>query len=42
VHTFTVTSSVQEMGVGDRLMPTPPMPMRNYVPHPPAQPVTRA
>jgi hypothetical protein len=40
VHTFTVTRSVQEMGVGDRLMPTPPMPMRNYVPHAPAQAVT--
>jgi hypothetical protein len=39
VHTFTVTRSVQEMGVGDRLLPTPPMPMRNYVPHVPAQPV---
>lgn len=39
VHTFTVTSSVQEMGVGDRLLPTPPMPARNYVPHAPATPV---
>nr|WP_229459325.1 LysM peptidoglycan-binding domain-containing protein [Massilia cavernae] len=35
VHTFTVTGSFQEMGVGDRLMPTPPEPMRSYVPHPP-------
>lgn len=40
VHTFTVTSSVQEMGVGDRLLPTPAVPMRNYVPHAPQQPVT--
>jgi hypothetical protein len=40
VHTFTVTRSVQEMGIGDRLLPTPPMPVRNYVPHAPAQPVT--
>lgn len=40
VHTFTVTSSVQEMGVGDRLLPTPPVPMRNYVPHAPERPVT--
>ena len=35
MHTFTVASSKQEMGVGDRLMPAPPTPMRNYVPHPP-------
>jgi hypothetical protein len=39
VHTFTVTGSVQEMGVGDRLLPTPPAPMRNYAPHAPARPV---
>jgi hypothetical protein len=35
VHTFTVASSKQEMGVGDLLMPAPPTPMRNYVPHAP-------
>lgn len=35
VHTFTVASSKQEMGVGDRLLPAPPTPMRNYVPHQP-------
>ena len=35
VHTFTVASSKQEMGVGDLLMPAPPTPMRNYVPHQP-------
>jgi hypothetical protein len=40
VHTFVVTRSVKEMGVGDRLLPTPPTPLRNYVPHAPAQPVT--
>jgi hypothetical protein len=34
-HTFTVTSSQLEMGVGDRLMPMPPTPILNYVPHPP-------
>ena len=34
-HTFTVASSKQEMGVGDLLMPAPPTPMRNYVPHQP-------
>jgi hypothetical protein len=39
VHTFTVASSHQEMGVGDLLMPAPPTPMRNYVPHPPERQV---
>jgi hypothetical protein len=39
LHTFTVTGSVLEMGVGDRLLPVPPMPARNYVPHAPATPV---
>ena len=39
VHTFTVSSSTQEMGVGDRLMPAPPTPLRNYVPHPPQRQV---
>jgi hypothetical protein len=39
VHTFVVTQSVQEMGVGDRLLPTPPAPLRNYVPHAPQRPV---
>jgi hypothetical protein len=37
VHTFTVTSIKQEMGVGDRLLPIPPRPILNYVPHPPEQ-----
>ena len=41
VHTFTVSSSVQEMGVGDRLVAAPPTPLRNYVPHQPAR-ATRA
>ena len=36
VHTFTVSSSVREMGVGDRLVPAPPPAVRNYVPHAPA------
>ena len=39
VHTFTVSGSTREMGVGDRLMAAPPMPMRNYVPHPPQRQV---
>jgi nucleoid-associated protein YgaU len=39
LHTFTVTRSVQEMGVGDRLLPAPPAPMRNYAPHVPSRPV---
>jgi hypothetical protein len=39
VHTVAITRSVQEMGVGDRLLPLPPAPVRNYVPHAPAQPV---
>jgi nucleoid-associated protein YgaU len=39
VHTFVITRSVQELGVGDRLLPVPPAPIHNYVPHAPAQPV---
>ena len=39
VHTFAVSSSVREMGVGDRLMPAPPPSVRNYMPHPPARQV---
>ncbi|MES2832044.1 MAG: LysM peptidoglycan-binding domain-containing protein [Pseudomonadota bacterium] len=34
---FTVTTSKEEMGVGDRLMPLPAKPIINYVPHPPVQ-----
>lgn len=39
VHTFTVSSSKQEMGVGDLLLPAPPTPIRSYVPHPPERKV---
>ena len=39
VHTFTVASSKQEMGIGDHLLPAPPTPMRNYAPHPPSRQV---
>jgi hypothetical protein len=39
VHTFIVTSSAQEMGAGDQLMPAPTMPIRNYAPHPPQRPI---
>ncbi len=35
-HRFIVSSSKEEMGVGDRLVPVPPAPLLNYVPHPPA------
>ncbi|HEY8102172.1 MAG TPA: peptidoglycan-binding protein [Burkholderiaceae bacterium] len=34
-HVVTVISSKEEMGVGDRLLPVPPTPILNYVPHPP-------
>ena len=38
-HVFTVVAAKEEMGVGDRLLPVPPAPILNYVPHPPEQPV---
>lgn len=38
-HTFTVVNAKEEMGVGDRLLPVPPTPFMNYMPHPPEQPV---
>lgn len=38
-HTFTVVSAKEEMGVGDRLLPVPPTPVMNYMPHPPEKPV---
>lgn len=39
VHTFNVSSSKQEMAVGDLLRQAPPTPLMNYVPHQPLQPV---
>lgn len=39
VDTFTVTTSKEEMGVGDRLVPVPPTPIINYVPHRPERDV---
>ena len=38
-HTFRVAETRQEIGVGDLLVPMPPTPVRNYMPHAPAQPV---
>ncbi|MES2739584.1 MAG: LysM peptidoglycan-binding domain-containing protein [Pseudomonadota bacterium] len=35
VHTFIIASAKEEIGVGDYLIPSPPTPMQNYVPHPP-------
>ena len=37
-HVFNVTTTKEEMGVGDRLLAVPPAPMLNYVPHPPEHP----
>lgn len=33
VDTFSVVLSKEEMGIGDRLVPVPPSPIINYVPH---------
>jgi hypothetical protein len=38
-HTFNVVSTQQEIAVGDRLLPVPPTPLLNYVPHPPEKAV---
>ncbi|HYC41525.1 MAG TPA: LysM peptidoglycan-binding domain-containing protein [Noviherbaspirillum sp.] len=38
-HVFNVVSVKQEMAVGDRLLPVPPTPILNYVPHPPEKEV---
>ncbi len=36
-HRFIVVSSKEEMGIGDRLLPVPPTPIQNYMPHQPEQ-----
>jgi hypothetical protein len=38
-HRFTVVTSKEEMGIGDHLIPLPPTPILNFVPHAPAGPV---
>jgi hypothetical protein len=38
-HWFTVVDGKEEMGVGDRLVPVPPTPIINYMPHPPERQV---
>lgn len=38
-HAFSVVSSKEEMSIGDRLLPVPPTPIINYVPHPPEKPI---
>lgn len=39
-HSFTVVTSKEELGVGDRLLAVQPTPLLNYVPHEPEKPVT--
>lgn len=34
-HRFLVATSKEEMGVGDRMLPVPPTPIMNYMPHAP-------
>lgn len=38
-HLFKVVTSKEEMGIGDHLVPLPPTPILNFVPHPPAEPI---
>lgn len=39
VHVFRVVTVKQEMSIGDRLLPMPPTPILNYVPHAPEREV---
>ncbi|MFZ6819153.1 LysM peptidoglycan-binding domain-containing protein [Undibacterium sp. Ji22W] len=39
VDSFLIVNSKEEMGIGDRLVPIPPTPIINYVPHAPEQEV---
>lgn len=38
-HSLIVQQSKEEIGVGDRLLPMPPTPLLNYMPHLPVSPV---
>jgi hypothetical protein len=38
-HRFLVATAKEEMTIGDRMVPVPPTPVVNYMPHPPAAPV---
>jgi nucleoid-associated protein YgaU len=38
-HRFIIVTSKEEMGVGDHLVPVPPMAILNFVPHAPATPI---
>jgi nucleoid-associated protein YgaU len=40
VHTFRVGTLKEEIAIGDRLVPVPPTPILNYVPHPPEQKIS--
>jgi len=39
-HTFIVTRSKEEMGIGDRLLPIEPTSFLNFAPHAPEQPIS--